>query len=106
MYVHMKPDNYVSANILTLVANTNKAVDIPANCNGFHAYPQNGAPVYFKKDGVASIPNGTDFVAEGFLAPGQDNARLLSNEAIGTGHTLNLMSTGAGTVVLEFFVHG
>jgi hypothetical protein len=97
-------DMPISVSPQTLVANTNKTINIPATARAVHVYSSISAPVYFKLDAAwEAVPSGAAFVAGGFFPPNQESGRRLSEDPIGTGHTLNLISSAAGTFLVEFW---
>jgi hypothetical protein len=86
----------------TIAANTNKTINIPVDAVGVHLYNGLSEPLYFKLDAAWAAVPAAAVVSGGFFASSQESARVFSREAIGSGHTLNVISTGAGTIVCEW----
>jgi hypothetical protein len=85
-----------------ILANTNKAISIPEDAIGVHVYNGVAAALYFKLDAAwSAVPNAA-FVSGGFMPKEQESARVFSRGPIGAGHSLNLISSGAGDIVVEF----
>jgi hypothetical protein len=96
--------NVISCTQETLVANTNKEIAIPAGVIGFHVWSQSiSQPIFFRVDSPASVQTTNVPIVEGFLPPMIESARILYNEATNGTHKLNLISAGAGTLLLEFW---
>ncbi len=105
-YMSFEPD--AAANVVsveTLVAATNLEIDFPAGANAVHVENQIGAPVYFKLDAAfAAVPAGGVYETGGFFKGSWEGVRKFSDALMGSGHTLNLISSLAGTVIVEFLV--
>jgi hypothetical protein len=105
--VRVAPDAFkLNVNVETLEANTNKEIAIPAGTVGVHIGYGTLATtnlIYFKLDGAASIPNGSAYVGCGFINESENTRVLFEFPVPATAHTLNLMSAGAGTIIVEFW---
>lgn len=103
-YVNFEPDAAVNVvSVETLTAATNKQITFPANANAVHVENLIAAPVYFKLDAAFSgVPSGGTYETGGFFKGSWEGVRKFREEMMGSGHTLNLISAGAGTVVVEF----
>jgi hypothetical protein len=86
----------------TIVANTNLTINIPADAVGVHLYNGLTAVLYFKLDAAWAAVPAAALVYGGFFPPSQDSARIFSRSAIGSGHTLNVISAAAGAIVCEW----
>ncbi len=91
----------------TMVANTNKEISIPADATSLHIYNPLSYPVYFRLDKRwTAVPSAGTYVQGGFLPAGLESARILSHVAIGSDkkdHKLDLITAGAGDILVEFF---
>jgi hypothetical protein len=105
-YVNFEPDARVNTvSVETLVAGTNKQITFPAGANAVHVENLIAAPVFFKLDAAfTGVPAGGTYEAGGFFKGSWEGVRKFSEELVGSGHTLNLISSGAGSVVVEFLV--
>ncbi len=104
--VSQEPDAaLVKVSVETLTAATDLAITFPSDCNAVHAYHTQAEPIYFKLDeAFAAVPAGGVYEEGGFFSPNVDNARKFSEDPLGAGHTLHLISTPGGVVSIEFLV--
>jgi hypothetical protein len=87
----------------TIVANTNKTINIPVDAIGVYLYSGIASEVlYFKLDAAWAAVPAAAVVYGGFFPPSQATARVFSRGPIGSGHTLNVISAGAGAIVCEW----
>ncbi len=105
-YMNFEPDaNMSTVSVETLAASTNKQVAFPAGANAVHVENLVSAPVFFKLDAAwTGVPAGGSYVTGGFFKGSWEGVRKFSEAVMGAGHTLNLITAGAGDIVIEFLV--
>ena len=106
-YVNFEADAgaQTTVSVATLVAATSLAITFPAGANAVHVENLVASPVFFKLDEAwAEVPAGGVFVAGGFFKGSWEGVRKFREAPMGSGHTLNLISAGAGDIVVEFLV--
>jgi hypothetical protein len=88
----------------TLVANTNKELTIPVGSIGVHIYPTTiNAVIFFRLDAAATVQTTNVPVLEGFFPPLVESARTFFNEPSDGTHKFNMISAGAGNLLVEFW---
>jgi hypothetical protein len=104
--VSFEPDAITNTvSVETLAANTAKQIVFEPGANGVHIENLIAAAVFFKLDeAFAAVPAGGVYEAGGFIRSSGEGARKFSERPLGAGHTLNLITAGAGDVVVEFLV--
>ncbi len=105
-YLSFEPDaDRSTVSVETLAAGTNLEVAFPAWANAAHVENLVAAPVFFKLDEAwTAAPAGGSYAAGGFFKGAGEGVRKFSEALMGAGHTLNLITSGAGDIVVEFLV--
>jgi hypothetical protein len=93
----------VKSILVTLVADTDKQVDIPEGTLGIHVNHSLAAPVFFSRSGVITLPTDETARACGFLSPNVDSARVMDTDPIMAGNKLHLRCASPGSLYLEFW---
>jgi hypothetical protein len=93
-----------STSLETLAANTNLQLTIPAGSIGVHIYPTTiNSVIFFKLDAAATVQANNVPTLEGFFPPLVESARTFFNEPSDGTHKLNMISAGAGNLLVEFW---